>query len=484
MRNTLALIVLCSCVIPAGVSAAEKPILVVYDFTSTDDGGKLGQWVAEIVRGHAIRSGRYIGNPKITVDEVLAEREFRAAVDTPPDVLAKFTRDAFDADIFVYGSATTRNEDDIEVLFRVYRATKEGTAAKICDEKRHCPGKRYVPLAVDEILNTAAGMKDPPTEWRLLADELSAFSKALAAAADGKLDATDWRQQVLAWQDKFDCRYRNVTARTHVDYASKALLDYYEEVCHYHVELVKELTAGDVAKARGRGRHLGALAEGVSRSIVYWLDDAAAEERWKTAKNLVMNGGFEFGQKTPANWAPLKEHMSWVADPDGKSGKVVKFDMPEDVAATYGMLLYSQPFEVEVGATYRLRWRFKTMAPAVKLFIKGYDAFDANAGFDAQDREVWRSRKDPQYGERVVQDYNREEWTPYGHDFVPYVRFPRKRGEGFSTYAKAANQPRYLRLMLYAYWPRGVVYWDDIDVRKIKDAPVRPKTQVPNPGDP
>ena len=167
--------------------------------------------------------------------------------------------------------------------------------------------------------------------------------------------------------------------------------------------------------------------------------------------------------------------MSWVAEPVGKSGKVVKFDIPRDVAATYGMLLYSQPFKVELGATYRLRWRFKTMAPAVKLFIKGYDAFPGKVGFEGQDREVWRSRKDPQHGARVVQDYNKKEWTTYGHDFVPYVRFPRKRGQDFGTYYKAAKQPRYLKLMLYAYWPKGVVYWDDIVVKKIKDAPERPK---------
>ena len=472
-----ALVATLAAVLVAGaLHAQEKPILVVYDFTSTGDDGKLGAWVAQIVRGHAIRSGRYVGNPKITVDEVLAERDFKPTVETPPAALAKFTRDAFDANIFVYGSAVRRGEDDFEVLFRVYRATKKGAEEKICEEKRRCPGKRYVPLAVDEILNTAAGMKDPPTEWRLLAGELATWSKELAArAADTKLGATDWRQQVLSWQDKFDYRYRNVTARTHVDYASKALLDYYEEVSYYHVQLVKELTGGDLAKARARARHLAALADCLSRSVVHWLDEEAAEERWKTAKNLVMNGGFEYGQKTPANWEPLKEHMSWVTDPDGKSGKVVKFDMPQGIAGTYGMLLYSQPFKVEPGATYRLRWRFKTMAPAVKLFIKGYDAFPGQAGFDAQDREVWRSRKDPQYGARVVQDYNKKEWTTYGHDFVPYVRFPRKRGQGFGTYAKVAKQPRYLKLMLYAYWPKGVVYWDDIVVKKLKDAPERPK---------
>jgi hypothetical protein len=136
--------------------------------------------------------------------------------------------------------------------------------------------------------------------------------------------------------------------------------------------------------------------------------------------------------------------------------------MSEDVAATYGMYFHSQPFDVEEGATYRIRWRFKTMAPAVKLFIKGYDEFPKEFGFESQDREVWRSRKDPQQRPEL-KEYTVGEWTEYGHDFVPFVDPP-----------KAGRRPRYVRLMPYAYWPKGIVYWDDLVVKKIKDAPVRP----------
>jgi hypothetical protein len=219
-------------------------------------------------------------------------------------------------------------------------------------------------------------------------------------------------------------------------------------------------------------KELMKLADACSRSITAWRDDESAEKRWTEGKNLVVNGSFEFGQKFPANWEPLKEHMSWVEDPDGKSGKVVKFDMPKDVAATYGMLLYCEGIRVEPGATYRLRWRFKTMAPAVKLFIKGYDEFPKGADFEGQPREVFRSRKDPQYGPRVQNEYERGKWTEYGHDFVPFLTG--KEDPRTGRYVPSGRQPRCIRLMLYAYWPEGVVYWDDVVVKKIKDAPVRP----------
>jgi hypothetical protein len=42
---------------------------------------------------------------------------------------------------------------------------------------------------------------------------------------------------------------------------------------------------------------------------------------------------------------------------------------------------------------------------------------------------------------------------------------------------RSPKQPRYVKLMLYAYWPKGVVYWDDIVVKKIKDGPVWPKAE-------
>jgi hypothetical protein len=472
LRKTL-VIALVMASTSVGAVAEEKPILVVYDFTSTFDKGKMGGWIAEIVRGHAIRSRRYIGNPKITVDEILTNHGYEPDVTTSPAKLAKFTRDAFAADLFVYGSVAKRGEDDYQVHFRVYRATAEGTPEKIIDETRDCPGKRYIPLAVDKVLDTAAGVKDWKTEWTLLAGEMKKCSaELLAEAADAGLSAVDWRQKVIGRQGRYTYRWRNVIGRSNFDFASKPLLDYVQEVTDRHLELQKELTGGDPAKAHAKARDVAKLAGALARSIEHWLDTGAAEKRWKTGKNLVINGDFETGQLTPTAWEPLKEHMSWVRDPDGKSGKVVKFDMPQNIAATYGMLLYSRPIEIETGATYRLRWRFKTQAPAVKLFIKGYNSFTKEFGFKGQNREVWRSRKDPQHGPRVKNEYKRGEWTEYGHDFVPFAGKTDARTGRFLRYPK---QPKYLRLMLYAYWPKGVVYWDDIVVKKMGNAPERPK---------
>jgi hypothetical protein len=480
--TTLLVVTLVPCVF------AEQPVLVVYDFTSAFDGGKMGEWVTEVVRGHAQRSGRYVGNPKITVDEILARENFHPTAATTPEDLALFTREKFDAGLFVYGSVEQAGLG-CRVRFRVYRTSAGGKPEKVLDETRDCPDKQFVPLAVDEVLNAAAGVKDWPTEWKLFAEELKAWSGELAASAEEeKTQAVDWRAKSLASEEKLTERRRNVTARTHVDFANKALLEYAEEVLDGQRELLAELTGGTVAEARAKARRLSRLSECLSLSIVHWLDGDSAEKRWKEGKNLVMNGDFEVGQKTPANWEPLKEHMSWVEDPDGpspavptrrdgpggKSHRCVKFDMPEDIAGSYGMLLYSQPFSVDVGATYRLRWRFKTLAPAVKLFVKGYDEFPKEAGFEAQDREVWRSRKDPQFGPRVPKnDYKLGEWTEYGHDFVPFVTG--KTDPATGRLVRSPKQPRFVKLMLYAYWPKGIVYWDDIVVKKIKDAPLRPK---------
>ena len=441
-------------------AAEEKPVLVVYDFTSTFDKGAMGQWVAEIVRGHAQRSGRTVGNPKITVDEILAAKDFHPTVATDASELAKFTRSAFEADLFIDGSVA---QDGLgyKVRFRVWRCPKEGAPAQVLDETKDCPAKQFIPLAVDDVLNAVGGVKDWRAEWTELAAELKQWSASLDPGdPDERLSVATLRAQQAAWQDRLASRWRSVTARSNLDFASKALLAYVRELTDKHAALMGSLAANKRDDAAAKD--LKTLADCCSRSITAWFDDAAAEKRWAEGKNLVMNGNFEVGQLTPANWEPLKAGMSWVADPDGKPGKCVKYDMSEDVAATYGMYFYSQPFDVEEGATYRIRWRFRTMAPAVKLFIKGYDEFPKEFGFESQDREVWRSRKDPQFHEGL-HEYKVGEWTEYGHDFVPFVEGPRR--------------PRYVRLMPYAYWPKGIVYWDDLVVKKIKDAPVRPKPE-------
>ena len=450
----------------AGAACAEnKPVLVVYDFTSTFDKGAMGLWVAEIVRGHAQRSGGYVGNPKITLDEILGARNYHPTVDTDPAELAKFTRDAFGGDILVWGSVA-QDGLGFKVRFRVWRSPKDGAPEKVLDETKECPGKQFIPLAADDVLNASGDIRDWRAEWTRLASDLKEWSAVLDPGdPDERLSTETWRGGLAVWQDRLAARWRAVNARSNVDFASKALLAYVKEILDREAELMGEFAANK--RDEKAARELQALADCCSRSITAWLDDAEAEKRWKDGKNLVINGDFEAGQETvAANWFPREDQKNVVfrvADPDAKTGKCLRFDVSEKIAFNEGMMCYSASFEVEQGATYRVRWRFKTTGTSVKLWIKGYDHFPKAFGFEEQDREVWRSRKDPQFHEGL-HEYTLNEWTEYGHDFVPYVD-PGPLGK----------HVRYAKVMLYAYTSAGTVWWDDIVIRKIKDAPIRPK---------
>jgi hypothetical protein len=46
-------------------------------------------------------------------------------------------------------------------------------------------------------------------------------------------------------------------------------------------------------------------------------------------------------------------------------------------------------------------------------------------------------------------------------DFVPSATRPE-------------HAPTFLQVDLYAYWPEGVVYWDDVVLKKVRDAPPGP----------
>jgi hypothetical protein len=175
--------------------------------------------------------------------------------------------------------------------------------------------------------------------------------------------------------------------------------------------------------------------------------DRKAEERWKTGPNLVVNGDFEKGDKRPTGWDPLPQYVSIVAD---KTGRRTKMEFPEEVAATTGVLYYSDYFPIEEGATYRFSCRYRTTGSAVKVFIKCYDEFAGESGTRkaaAQRREVYRSQQN------LKGPAN--QWNTHVEDFTPqHARFT----------------PKWGRVMLYAYWPQGAVEWDDVVVKQIKQA--------------
>jgi len=207
---------------------------------------------------------------------------------------------------------------------------------------------------------------------------------------------------------------------------------------------------------------------------------AARFRRWKLtrypspsrpAENLVVNGGFEAGGRFPDGWSGVDGlTVFWEKEPDGN--RLIRMDTDvykaefmkrkkelaadplsppwkksptsgrkyNTVAGTYGASLFSAPVPVERGAVYRLRVRFKGPSRGEdfvpKVFVKGY----------ARVRGRYR---------KVYQAYKACRGT--GGAWKRYER----------TFSPTAHTPfvEYVVVQLYAYWPPGEYFFDDVEVR-------------------
>jgi len=191
-------------------------------------------------------------------------------------------------------------------------------------------------------------------------------------------------------------------------------------------------------------------------------------------KNLVPNGSFEEGAKgIPKGWSrPDDLTTFWVKAPE-RNGKCLKVDtdvyreeylarrkeMEKDpvppakpktptkgkkydtVAGVEGVPYYSAWIPVESGRSYRLEVDFRAESgrKAPKVFIKGY---------------LLDPRRPKPYRRRVA--YKKyltckgsEEWKTFRTVFNPTARNP---------------EVRWIRVMLFAYWPPGVYYFDNVKV--------------------
>lgn len=183
-----------------------------------------------------------------------------------------------------------------------------------------------------------------------------------------------------------------------------------------------------------------------------------AEERWKNAPNLLAGEGFETGKDHPDGWEPFgvdwqMKEAHWEKNPDGP-GRCIAFRMSEAVAGMEGDYYFSEFFEIEPGATYRIQFRVKTMAPTCKIFVKYYAWLHTVTEPEGQWREVGRTQ--------INCRTKKGEWVTEQRECHPKV---------YLTRAQRTHVPKKCRIGLYAYWPAGVVYWDDVVFKKIADAP-------------
>lgn len=195
------------------------------------------------------------------------------------------------------------------------------------------------------------------------------------------------------------------------------------------------------------------------------------------AEPLVLNGDLEKSDPAdatqPLGWDKTDGlGVQWTTGPDG-SGKAIRMDtalteqqmvaqwtkvgmtqwiFPKPagnaIAETYGLSLYSQAMPVEAGRTYRVTVRYKGSGGA-KVWVRGYGEKGG------KERRLYESMGACPAAVNA--------WGEFTQDFSPTKHTP-----GVTT----------MKVMLFAYYPAGVSWFDDVrivalpaDAAKPADAP-------------
>ncbi len=222
------------------------------------------------------------------------------------------------------------------------------------------------------------------------------------------------------------------------------------------------------------GNYVGPMMKRlVARIVPEKSIDPEMEERWKTGPNIVVGGDFEKAKNgIPVGWEsrggqerePVGNLIKWIPDPTDTANHIIRLDMPGSVAGSSGCMYYCRPFVVEEGATYRFQCRFRSDKPAGKVFIKCSDVLDSDFHptpdalqegyadkFGQQTREVYRSQQNLHVSKPGV-------WQTHTQDFTP----------NHTKYS-----PKFGRVMLFGFGDGGKLDFDDIVLKKIKDADPR-----------
>ena len=209
-----------------------------------------------------------------------------------------------------------------------------------------------------------------------------------------------------------------------------------------------------------------------------------AEENWVKNPNLVV-GDFQSGSGgAPKGWEsrggqqrePLGGLVSWVPEGGNAENRLIRFKFPAAVGDSEGVMYYSGWFPVEEGARYRFQCRWRSNGPAVKVFIKCYDAMGS---------QYKESQYKPTAGRPRAKGSKENAYRP-GNNYVP------EAGQRREVYRSQQNlkgpkntwnvqtedftpkhtkyTPRWGRVMLYAYLGAGVVEFDDVVLKQILPA--------------
>ena len=242
------------------------------------------------------------------------------------------------------------------------------------------------------------------------------------------------------------------------------------------------------------------LISAASLAAIVWAAEPAADERANDAgrQNLLPNGDFELGEGTPTGWQKIDGLSSfWVDDADPKHGKVMKFDTDvlqsqaypwwgkiidgasaadapkkqptvepkyDTLAGLDGVWFYSDYIAVEPGKSYWLTADVK--GPGILVWLVGYpekpdNTFGADQGALQQYLQEAQGRAEPQRRGRPA----------FIHKYVWKGQMAAGGSDQWKTYSRRAkpfqptkNTPnvRYVRVLVYPFWPPGIYYVDNV----------------------
>jgi hypothetical protein len=190
---------------------------------------------------------------------------------------------------------------------------------------------------------------------------------------------------------------------------------------------------------------------------------------------LVVNGDFTAADpadaRRPLGWdLPDGLGVSWLDAPGTGHGKAIRMDtrvserdmvtrwqelkldwnIPDPatspVSDTYGLSYYSAAFPAKSGQAYRVSWSFIGNAGGVKVWVRGY-----GPGTEGGERRIFEAVSEG--GQHLAGAS--PDWRSAGHCFHPTRMTPKVTS---------------LKVMLFAYHPAGVYWFDDLRVEEISDA--------------
>ncbi len=186
--------------------------------------------------------------------------------------------------------------------------------------------------------------------------------------------------------------------------------------------------------------------------------------------NLIENGSFDKGEKTPDGWEKANALTSFYVNEEGR-GRIVKMDSRVDrkqaldwmkkfkenpdavppkpeypkneldaIAGNEGVWLDSALIDVKPGQNYKLSVDYKGQGSPI-VWIKGFLFHPVRKDYaDA-------------YQTRLVPDNpDKDNWKTYSIGFNPTERSPKVEK---------------MKVRIYGYWPPGIYYFDNVRVEEI-----------------